>query len=65
LTIPQRKEYIAAVRCLHATPGIYRDLVPSSLTLFEDFAAEHKLKTYFVHQEVSRRSGEGGGLRLT
>ncbi|KAI5854711.1 hypothetical protein BZA05DRAFT_434947 [Tricharina praecox] len=51
LTIPQRKDYIRAVKCLHSTPGTYQDLVPSSLTMYEDFAAEHKLRTPFVHVE--------------
>jgi hypothetical protein len=52
LTIPQRKDYIRAVKCMHKIPGIYRDIVPSSLTLWEDFAAVHKLQTPFIHFEV-------------
>ncbi|KAF8537168.1 hypothetical protein BDD12DRAFT_250431 [Trichophaea hybrida] len=51
LTIPQRKDYIRAVKCMHKIPGIYRDIVPSSLTLWEDFAAVHKLQTPFIHFE--------------
>ncbi|KAA8893710.1 hypothetical protein FN846DRAFT_913731 [Sphaerosporella brunnea] len=51
LTIPERLDYIRAVKCMHETPGIYRDLIPSSMTLFEDFAGVHKQQTPYIHWE--------------
>jgi len=37
---------------MHKIPGIYQDIVPSSLTLWEDFAAVHKMQTPYIHFEV-------------
>jgi len=51
LSTAERKDYIRAVKCLHTIPGQYRDIVPSSLTVMEDFAAEHKLQTPYIHRE--------------
>ncbi|KAI5790277.1 hypothetical protein EDC01DRAFT_616541, partial [Geopyxis carbonaria] len=52
LTNAEKKEYIRAVKCMHTKPGIMRDFVPSSLTLYEDFAAVHKLQTPYIHWEA-------------
>jgi tyrosinase len=51
LNIIERQAYISAIQCLHSKPSIYQDLVPSSGSLFEDFAALHKLQTPYVHRE--------------
>jgi tyrosinase len=52
LTISERKDYIRAVKCLHRKPGVYGDIVPSSVSLFEDWATAHKLQTPYIHWEV-------------
>jgi tyrosinase len=51
LTIPERKDYIRAVKCLHTKPSIYTDALPSSASLYEDFAAVHKFLTPYIHWE--------------
>ncbi|KAH8892226.1 tyrosinase-like protein [Thozetella sp. PMI_491] len=51
-TLPasQRKNYIAAVKCVQSSPSLFPEgQVPGSFSLFDDFVAVHLNQTPFIH----------------
>ncbi|KAK0647982.1 hypothetical protein B0T16DRAFT_444199 [Cercophora newfieldiana] len=50
LSVNQRKNYIAAVKCLRNKPSILAPgVAPGSKSLFDDFVAIHLQQTIFIH----------------
>ncbi len=54
LTKPQRREYVAAVKCLQNKPSILpAGTSAGSKSLFDDFVYVHLQSTMFIHFTVS------------
>ncbi|RPA85983.1 Di-copper centre-containing protein [Ascobolus immersus RN42] len=49
LSDSEKDAYLAAVNCLHKLPAKLTNLAPGALTRFEDFIAEHKFQTPYIH----------------
>ncbi|KAK0716374.1 hypothetical protein B0H67DRAFT_516055 [Lasiosphaeris hirsuta] len=50
LSKPERKSYIAAVKCLRTKPSLLAPgVAPGSKSLFDDFVAVHLNQTLFIH----------------
>ena len=57
LSVNQRKNYIAAVKCLRTKPSLLAPgVAPGSKSLFDDFVVIHFQQTIFIHLTVSRPS---------
>jgi len=55
LSANQRKNYIAAVKCLRTKPSLLAPgVAPGSKSLFDDFVVIHFQQTIFIHLTVSR-----------
>lgn len=53
LSSTEKSDYIKAVKCLQSKPSILKRDYPGSVTLFDDVAIVHILKTPNIHFNAS------------
>lgn len=55
LTTKEKKAWIAGVKCMQRTPGVYKNVHDiEHLTAHEDYTYQHKTQSTYVHWNVRR-----------